>query len=645
VDAPRRFPRRLVTIVALSALALAVLGLALRPQLAHAPETAPTPGQARSAGAAAATAAPPTLVPSPLVPPTPTPQPRIEVGALAGSQTITFDLHGRVPGGATEALLWYDTAVGHAIRRIPLRGAQTISASVTITPTQEGLTLTEQLEGGLDYWWAVRDQRGVVARRAGSLALPPALASLAQTAPITAPQQIAWVERATPHFRLLAPPGTAAERDLDRLRDVAEASYTQAAAVITTTRPVSVAVYLAPRVFWQGGVAYGRNGPLVIAYLDRNYAGVPSWSYFVHEVTHALSAYALPRGAEIGGVLGEGVAVYATGGHYGEEPLDAWAAALADSEDYVPLCRLRYDFYAAQHEVAYEESASFTAYLIRTYSLAAFRQIYAAQNSQRGDQKIDVKTFCNADNGRIVTPTGKRAATLEQDWLAYLKSIRPTQAQRRTWELMVRFFDAMRRYQETLDRPARDLPPPPRDWDRATAAKFLNAATGRRAEALETMLGAALPAIQRGDLDHAAALIDAIEASLEARGAPSTALARDYDAIAGLLAAQARALRLGEADMLERTLAAPDLAAALPFTTRDLLHDLHFTLEQLDVRGDAAEGIVGADGDSLDGRLVERTLYRARFTRADGGWRLAGWTSQKPEIELPPGPEAGSGTQ
>jgi hypothetical protein len=200
----------------------------------------------------------------------------------------------------------------------------------------------------------------------------------------------------------------------------------------------------------------------------------------------------------------------------------------------------------------------------------------------------------------------------------------------------VRFFDTMRRYQETLDQPGRKLPPPPKDWDRATAATFLNAAVGRHAEVLETMLGATLPAVQRGDLDHAAALLDAIEASLDAGGAPGAPLARDYDAVAGLLAAQARALRLGDAKTLERTLAAPNLAAALPFTTDELLHDLRFTLQQLDVRGDVAEGVVQADGASQERRLAERALYQVRFTRDGDAWRLAAWAPQAVEIELPP---------
>ncbi|HEX9374412.1 MAG TPA: hypothetical protein VF897_25575, partial [Roseiflexaceae bacterium] len=499
--------------------------------------------------------------------------------------------------------------------------------------------LTEALGStpSLDYWWALRDERGAIVRRAESLTLPPQMAALAQTNLITAPARIAWVEQATPHFRLRAPPGTAAARDLGQLSAVAEASYTQAASVMTT-QPVSISVYLVPRVFWQGGVAYGQGGPLEISYLDRNYAGIKSWSYFVHEVTHALSADVLPRGAEVGGLLGEGVAVYASGGHYSLEPIDAWAAALTTSESYIPLCRLRYDFYGAQHEIAYEEGASFVGYLIRTYGLDTFRRIYAAQRPQRGDQKIDVEAFCAADDRRAVPPTGKRASALERDWLTYLKTIRPTEEQRRSWELMVRFFNTMRRYQETLDKPARDLPPPPDTWDRATAAKYLNAATGHRAIVLETMLGAALPAIQNGDLAHATALMDAIETTLPAPGAPAGSLAHDYDAIAGLVEAQARALRIGVSDALNRTLATPALAATLPFTTSDLLHDLRITLVRLDVRGDTAEGTVQIDGDSLGGKRIARALYQARFMRTPGGWLLAGWIPRTPEIELAPGP-------
>jgi len=534
-------------------------------------------------------------------------------------------------------LLWYDTSVGHALREIDLDGTRTISASVTITPTQEGLTLTEDLDGGLDYWWAVQDRAGTLTRHAASVKLPDPLAALAHTAPITAPAQLNWIEQTTPHFRLYAPPNTAAERDLGALARTAEASYNQAATLITATQPVSIPVYLVPRVFWQGGVTYDQGEPVLISYLDRNYTGIAIWSYLVHEVTHALSNYLVPRGGEVGGVLGEGIAVYATGGHYDREPIDAWAAALAASPRYIPLCQLRYDFYSAQHEIAYQEGASFVGYLIRTYGLESFKQIYKTQQPQRGDQPTNVAAFCATEDQRIVAPTGKTASALEQAWLAYLKTIHPTTEQRQAWELTIRFFDTMRRYQETLDRPARDLPPPPKTWSRATAANFLNAATGRRATVMETMLGAAETAIQQSDVAHATELLDAIEHSLAADGAPVDPLAHDYDAIAGLLDDQTRALRIGDTAALSQTLAASSLAAQLPFTTSDLLHDLRYTLVKLDVRGAIAEGIVSVDGESLAGKRLERALYRVSFLHSDAGWLITDWAQQAPQVDLPPG--------
>lgn len=630
MDLRRPAPHWLILAGALAAL---LLTLALGPSLARAPQPAPPAVTVSSTGTAPAALASPS--PAPVASPTPAPQ--IAASAATGSLTITFGLSGQVPAHADEALLWYDTVAGHAVRRVPLDGAPAIGVSVTITPTQEGLTLTEPLDGGLDYWWAVRDRNGTAIRRSGSVALPGPLAALARTAPITAPAEIAWVERQTQHFRLYVPPATAAARDLDALSQTAEASYNQAAALIAPTEPVSIPVYLVPRIFWQGGVAYGQKGPLVISYLDRSYLGVPAWSYFVHEVTHALSDYVLPAQAEVGGVLGEGLAVYAAGGHYGLEPIDAWAAALAASDRYIPLCRLRYDFYGAQHEIAYQEAASFAGYLIRGYGLDAFKQIYKAQRPPPGDRQPSVEEFCAADDQRSVPPTGKTAGALEHDWLAYLKTIAPTGEQRRSWELTIRFFDTMRRYQEKLDPPARELPPAPKTWDRATAAKFLNAATGRRSAVLETMLGAAEDANRSGDLDHAAALLDEIERSLDASGAPAGPLARDYDAIAGLLDQQARALRLGDRDALDRTLATAGLASRLPFTTGDLLHDLRYTPVELDVRDDTAQGVVQVSGASLAGRRLDLALYRARFARLGGRWLMTGWDGARPAIEPPPG--------
>jgi hypothetical protein len=622
--------------LALTLAALALLGLTYaRPAPGTtAPTTLPaTPGHTT----------PPTVAPtaSPTRPstvlPTPPPAPALDVGVTARDGLLTFDLIGHAPPDADEALVWLDTAAGREMRRVPLAAGAPISATVTLSATEVITAGAVGPDAALDYWVALPGDEPL--RRSGTLRLPPEIAAVGQAAPITPSLTVTWTERLTPHFRLYAPPGSDGERDMDRLAEIAEAGYAQAAAVLSPTEPLSVAVYLTPRVFWQGGVAYGRDGPLIISYLDRNYAGVETWSYFVHEVTHAIGAALLPEGAEVGGVLGEGVAVLATGGHYSREPIDARAATIVANGEYIPLCRLRYDFYAAQHETAYTQSASFVQYLIRTYGLDTFLALYRNQQPQRGSEQ-SLEQFCEADDARLAAPTGKTNAQLEREWLAALAGVQPSDAESRGWELTVRLYDTMRRYQELLDPPARILPPPPKDWTNDDAFRALVPASGGRAGALETMLVATSEALRAGDVTRAEMLLDSIAATLDAGGAPADDLARSHHAIAQLLEAQARALRLGDEEALTRTLADPAFAARLPFTTRDLLHDLRFAPVRLDVRGTTADGVVEVRGRSLDGRVLDGALYRVRFERDGDTWRLASWASYSHEIALPPGPAA-----
>lgn len=619
--------------------ALILVLFAMRPRAAFAP-TSPQTATALPQPTATLAPSTPTASPAPTATPTvtPTPSPTLSVSANASPITITFSLIGEIPSGADEALLWFDATDGYTPRSIALGGAREISATVTITPTEDAWFVDDATSTRLDFWWAVRDTRGETYRQAGSVALPEALVALQQPLPTALPTPLEWEERATPHMRLFAVPNSAAARDLDRIAVVAEESFAQASRVISTTEPISISIYLLPRVFWQGGVAYN-NGQLLINYLDRNYIGVELWSYLVHELTHALGAALLPQDREVGGLLGEGAAVYAAGGHYGIVPIDAWAAALAQSERYVPLCELRYDFYAAQHEVAYQEGASFTGFLIRRYGLETFREIYAAQLPQRGGHDVDVATFCERDRQQVIEPTGRTLEELEQDWLAELATIQPTDEQRQAWELTVRFFDTMRSYQEAFDPAARELPPPPQRWDEASKRLFLQTASGPRAVLLETMLGAVQPALRRGELDRAAALLDAIEASLAEDGAATLPLARDYQALIAQIEAQARALRLGDEAGLAATLAQPELAAQLPATTEELLAELRFTPMQIAISGDSAEAVIQVERRGLTDEVQpERALYQATFERKEGGWRLQTWQSYQPHVNSPQQP-------
>jgi len=118
--------------------ALIVLLLVARPPSVREGAATPTAG-------AALVPSPRAVPPSPTPTPSPTPAPQIAIRAATSPLTITFGLQGQIPAGADEAYLWYDTLAGHQVREIPLDSARTISTSVTITPTQEGLTLTKAL--------------------------------------------------------------------------------------------------------------------------------------------------------------------------------------------------------------------------------------------------------------------------------------------------------------------------------------------------------------------------------------------------------------------------------------------------------------------------------------------------------------------
>jgi hypothetical protein len=411
------------------------------------------------------------------------------------------------------------------------------------------------------------------------------------TAPLPTPAADGWILRETAHFRLFVLPGSDAARDLDQLALVAEVSYAQAAAILPPTSPISVSVYLVPRVFWQGGVAHGPNGPLLISHLDRNYTGVATWGYLVHETTHALGGALVQRDGEVGGLLGEGIAVYASGGHYGAEPVDDWAAALDDTGRTLRLCELRFDFYAAQHEIAYLQAASYTSFLIETYGAETFRLMYQLQQPQRGNRDIDLDTFCARDDARVAAPLQKTNAELEREWRAWLDLRQPTEDQARAAALQIRFFDTMRAYQERLDPPARMLPPPPRDWSPEIWAAMRQPATGEEAAVYETLLIAARTAMLGDDLDHATLLLDLVDAGIGAGALPDDPIVRDYRAIVALVV------------------------------------ESGFDLARLDLRGDLASGLV---------ELPHQLLYEATLVRDGDVWEVVGWRRHVPELALPP---------
>jgi hypothetical protein len=575
-----------------------------------------------------------------------TPTPAIEeptITALYSSvndpaRAVSFHLEAEVPPDrqVSEVLLWYDTERGHEVSQIAVPLSHTVTVSYQLDAELEGLTRTLTTTQELDYWWLVQDTTGETIRAGGTAVLGPRLVAMtAAPAPEPTPIDFTWAMSETEHFRFYYVPGTAAERDRFELGPVAEGSLAQIEPVLDAYLEGQMSIYLVPRVFWQGGAAYGDKEQL-ISYLDRNYTAVETWSYFTHEGTHALAQDILQpkeNGGGPDGVLVEGLAVWASGGHYGYEPIDEWAAVVAASDEYLPLADLRAGpFYDFQHETSYLESGSFVQYLVERYGLERLKALYGqATKDAEHDEELVQSLY------------GKGYAELEAEWLDYLAGLEPSEEQAELWRLQVRIFDLMRRYETELDPDARLLPSTaPPEWVSDTLKVFLDRVDAPVNLVLETALIAAQERTKAGDLGGAEALLDEVEAALDAGGelvGPSLAARRQ---ILDALAAQDRVILRADADAYRAGVAPnSELARAEAIAERLVppLRSYEQELVRLDLSDDGlgARGVVlvhaGAAGEGFaeDGRL-----FAVEFVRTGGRWLMSSRDPAQPDLFPPP---------
>lgn len=544
-----------------------------------------------------------------------------------------------------EVLLWYDTEVGHRMQRIagPLPASTTLSYQ--IDASQEGLTATISTDGSsplttgeIDYWWLVRDTSGETARAGGMVALGPALQASVTTATPEPPVDFTWAMSESQHFQFHFVPGTAAERDLSHVGSLAEAALARTSAVLEVEFDDRMGIYLVPRVFWQGGATYGDKVQLM-SYLDRNYADVETWAYFTHEGTHALAQdFIQPKQQDSGpdGVLVEGLAVWASNGHYDQEPVDAWAAVVANSEEYIPLAELREGpFYDFQHEVSYLEGASFVKFLIEQYGLDKLKELYGLATGEAEHDEALVKRLY-----------GQGYDDLESSWLGYLSELEPTTDEANRWRLTRRAFDLMRRYQTELDPDARILPPlPPPEWTTDTLAIFLHRVGAPVNVALETALIAAGDRLDHGDLAGAAALLDDVESALNAGGVPERPGLKDRLAIIDLIAQQNRAILRADREAYLDTVDPDSLLAAdrvIEERLRSPFTGYAQEIVRLDVAedGQSAEGAVllhaQLAGEGFGQDLTDGQLFAVAFAKSAGRWRMIHRESMVQTLSWPP---------
>jgi hypothetical protein len=621
-------------------------------------EMAPSPSPTATSALPSATLAPtpPPASPLPAHTPSPTPsitRPAVQIWADVDDRaaTITFHVSVSVPPDRqiVEATLWYDTEVGRQLHRFPGPFPPIASLAYELDAVQEGLTTTlaaasnfvipspaGQAGVELDYWWSLQDSAGESTRAGATVTLSPAWHAW-----VSAPTAGSWVAgfdwglSESQHFVFHYVPGSAAERDMPQLQALAEAALDRIVERLDVEFDAQMSVYLVPRVFWQGGATYGDKVKL-ISYLDRNYAAVETWTYFTHEGTHALAQDLLqPKegGGGPDGVLVEGLAVWATGGHYRQEPLDAWAAVVAASDGYIPLADLRSGpFYDFQHEISYLEAGSFVGFLVEGFGLDRLKELYGQATGQ-----------ATLDESLVQRLYGQSYAELESAWLAYLSSLAPTEEQARAWHLKVRAFELMRRYETELDPDARILPDrPPPAWTTETLQIFLKRAQAPVNLSLETALIAAQERLQGQDLEGAAALLDDIEAALEAGGRGVTASLQERQAILRLLAAQDRAILRGDTHAYVDTLT-PNSSLARDDAVRDRLQPPFTTYRQEIVRLDlsddnrSAQGVVLLHARVADGSFPEdMQLFALIILRTEDGWFVSGRSPLEPSLSLPP---------
>lgn len=339
------------------------------------------------------------------------------------------------------------------------------------------------------------------------------------------PARAAWRRLdVAPEVRLFVLPGTAADRDAERIAAEVRQSLRRVQGRLGIEATPVLEVYLVERVFWQGGAAY-ENGRILITYSDRNYTTIPLRAYLDHEITHALSQTFVPEGGETNALLSEGLATWTTGGHYGPDPIHEIATALARSRAYVPLARLVTDFRAAQHETAYIEAASFVGWLIERWGMETFKRLYG-----------------NAAVPHIVL--GRTYADLEREWLRWLSGRPVSPFTVRWFGLRIRAFETMRQYQETFDSFARQLPDSPVKWNADLTNQYRDNPDAPVNVALETLLKALQEDIRCGRLIAADRRLEELQASILANDIVGPE-AKIREAVAASLAQTASTLEGG----------------------------------------------------------------------------------------------------
>jgi hypothetical protein len=314
---------------------------------------------------------------------------------------------------------------------------------------------------------------------------------------------------------------TAAARYIDLIRATADAALAHDEAVLGVKRQGKITFTMLSRLLGNGGFTANE---VSIVYIDRNAAASDLYTIFAHEGTHVLDQQIAQTRPTI---MTEGLAVYVAGGHFKAEPLEARAAALLTLNRYIPFSALANNFYLSQHEIGYLEAAAFIQYLVDQYGWPDFRTLYGSFHAAPSDAQM-------LDAG-LQAQYGQSLTVLEAAWLAHLKSLPPDPGQVDDLRLTIALYDAMRRYQRLDDSTAYFLtawlPDGTEARKRGILADFIRHPNSPDNIALETMLVAAGQALTTQAYDRAGALLDGVNAALDAGSLEANPLAAEQLAV------------------------------------------------------------------------------------------------------------------
>jgi len=234
--------------------------------------------------------------------------------------------------------------------------------------------------------------------------------------------------------------GTESSRDLPIVLELVEQQAKDAVQRMGVDFDERIPVTILPRVLGHGGFA--GNG-VYVSYLDNNYAGNDLSQVLHHEMIHILDR-------RLGGemrpsFLVEGLAVYLSDGHFKKEPLISRAAALLDLGWYLPLTQLVDSFYTSQHEIGYLQGGALVQFMVNRFGWEEFSKFYRdIQPHASGEQS-------KAIDQAIQTHFGLTLVQMEGRFITELNRQHINPDMYDDLFLSVKYYDAVRRYQQLLD--------------------------------------------------------------------------------------------------------------------------------------------------------------------------------------------------